>query len=246
LAVTALTTYPAAAQVAAEPWVTSDSAYAYTPSLDLSVRAGEEISFYLDTQQGTSCVGYYPYVCIEVDGSYFTSFDDGSPCPGEQTNTTDDGRVSFTVRETGQIGYLALQYADADGNGTGGVVEVSDLRVNGDVIPFRVDPDPEPEPDPVPAATPYGAALSKNLNRCRVTTYAYHHDAPLDGQFAEPRRRTFVTRVDGRVREITTVRFGREERTSLRVRPDSGKRIVTVRTVEGRLLDRMAIRTRRC
>lgn len=264
LAVTALTTYPAAAQLAPQPWVTSeyaeitatdtvrmdvpndgDSAFAYTPNLDFSVRAGDEVSFYMDTQQGTSCVGSYPSVYAEVDGSYFTSFDDGTPCPGDQTNTTDDGRVSFTIRETGRISYLVLQYEDGDGNGAGGVVELSDLRVNDVVIPFRDDPGGPDNPGPVPAATPYGAALSKNLNRCRVTTYTYH-DAPLDGQVAEPRRRTFVTRVDGRVREITTVRFGREERTSLRVRPDSGKHIVTVRTVEGQVLDRMAIRTRRC
>jgi hypothetical protein len=52
--------------------------------------------------------------------------------------------------------------------------------------------------------------------------------------------------VDGVVRDAFQLRAGQVDRTAIRVRPQSGRHIATIRAASGRLLDRMAIGTRRC
>jgi hypothetical protein len=263
LAVTTLSMSPAAAYYPPQSWYNDNSSvvdrdtveiavaqdgaygYVYNRNLDYPVQSGDVVSFYMDTQDDTWCTAYYPYVYLEVDGRGFTSYADGTACPGDQASTQDDGYVSFRITETGRVGFAQVFYVDDDQNGVGGTLEISDLRINNEPIYFELDPGPDPEPEPVPVATDFGAALAKNLNRCRIITFAYH-DAAQAGQVATPRRRGFVTRVDGVVREVIQLRAGQVDRTAIRVRPQSGKHIATIRTTGGRLLDRMAISTRRC
>jgi hypothetical protein len=218
-----------------------NSAYIYNSNLDYTVQAGDVVSFRMDTQQGAYCTDYYPYLYLVIDGRGFSSYDDGTPCPGETTWSQDDGRVNFTVSEDGQIGYIVLYYYDNDGNGSGGAVEMSDVRVNDNSIPFRDVGDPSTDPEPV--ATPYGATLSKLF--CRVRTYAFL-DAALEGQVAKPKQRTYITRVDGRVRVDLTLSAGQDGSARFSLRADTGRRMVTVRTKSGELLDRMVVRTGRC
>jgi hypothetical protein len=221
----------------------NDSAYAYNSNLNMPVLAGDVVSFRMDTNQGAYCTDYYPYVYVVVDGRGFASYHDGSPCPGETTWTQDDGRVNFTLSEDGVLGYVEIFYYDDDGSGSGGSVAISDLRVNDQPILFQNEV--EPEPEPVPTATAYGAALSKKRHNCRIRTYAFL-DAALEGQVASPAQRTFSTRVDGRVRRVLTLSAGEEGRTRLRLRAHTGKHVITVRTEDGQLLDRIRKGTRRC
>lgn len=95
-------------------------------------------------------------------------------------------------------------------------------------------------------ATAYGAHLSTGKHhRCRVKTHAFL-DAAGDGEWAAPHHRTFITRVDGRVRRRMTLAAGEDGRTRFHVHAHTGKRTVTVRTRGGQLLDRMRVRTGRC
>jgi hypothetical protein len=215
-------------------------AYVYNNTLDKAVNAGDVVSFNIDTHGDTYCTTDGPYVYVVVDGRGFASYDDGTPCPGDTTSTLDDGQVSFTIPETGQLTYALIYYYDSDANGVGGVVDISDLRLNNDVIYFGTVPPPQG----VHVATPYGATLSKPVP-CRVKTNAFL-DAALQGQIADPAKRRFITRVDGRVRSALTLYPGDEGHTRFHVRANTGKRMVTVRLANGELLDRTVVRTGRC
>jgi hypothetical protein len=95
-------------------------------------------------------------------------------------------------------------------------------------------------------ATAYGATLSRGKHhRCRVKTHAFL-DAAGDGLWADPHQRTFITRVDGRVRRRMTLTAGEDGRTRFHLHAHTGRRTVTVRTRHGQLLDRMHVRTGRC
>lgn len=227
--------------------------YVYNLNVDHQVHSGDVVSFHMDTVQETYCTDFYPYVYVVVDGRGFASYQDGTPCTGDQKNTLDDGNVTFTVTEDGTLTYAEIGYVDNDGNGVGGTVEISDLRVNGEQILFSPNPPPPDttcdgtasDPDCAHVATPYGATLAKNYSRCRVRIYDFL-DAPLKGQYADPQTRTFVTRVDGRVRANEVLQAGQEDRTRFHIKPHTGKRIVTVKTDDGQLLDRMKFRSGRC
>jgi hypothetical protein len=219
----------------------NSSAYAYNSTIDYAVTAGDVISFNVDTHGGTYCTTNGPSVYVVVDGRGFASYDDGTPCPGDTTSTQDDGRVSFTIPETGPLTYAQVYYYDSDADGVGGVVDISDLRLNNDLIYFGTRPPPAQD---VPVATPYGATLSKPVP-CRVRTNAFL-DAALTGQIADPAQRRFVTRVDGQVRSAFTLNAGDEGHARFHVRANTGKRMVTVRLANGELLDRTVVRTGRC
>jgi len=251
---------PAIAHVPPEPWYqynakfpdsdtvhltapTDDgSAYVYNDNINYPVQAGDVVSFYMDTQGQTTCTNYYPHVYVVVDGRAFASYDDGAACPGDTTTTQNDGRVSFTIPETGLLGYAQVSYYDADGNGSGGVVEISDLRVNDEVIRFYDEPVTPPAKEYV--ATRYDAALSKP-RPCVVNTFAFL-DAPLENQVATPGKRQFITRVDGVVRSSFTVFAGDTGHASAVLRPRTGKHIIAVRLANGELLDRTEAFTGHC
>jgi hypothetical protein len=222
-----------------------DDASFSNDDIDYPVQSGDVVSFYMDTQGNTSCTDYYPLLQVRVDEArWFTSYDDGTPCPGEQINTQDDGRVSFVIRETGRVDFTQFYYYDNDGNTVGGGVQISDLRINDEPIYFAADPGPDPEPEPTPVATPYGASLTKP-RPCVVRVFAYH-DAALEGQVASPKQRRFITRVDGQIRSDLIVRAGNANSERIRIRANSGRRIVAVRLLNGELIERIRVRTGHC
>ncbi len=220
------------------------SAYFYNTNIDYPVDAGDVVSYFVDTVGQTFCTYYYPYLYIEVDERYFTSYDDGTNCPGGTSSTQDDGTVSFTVGETGTLGYAEFAYYDQYDDNLNSVVEISDLRVNDEPIYFEVDPGPDPVPDPVPVATAYGANLTKP-RPCRVKVATYHDAAP-QGSVAFPQKREFVTTVDGKVRKHILLYASQTDVDRIRLRADTGNRTVETRSGRGRLLDVVIVRTRRC
>lgn len=225
-----------------------DSGYLYNVNLDHAVHAGDVVSFHMDTQNGTYCTDFYPFVYVVIDGRGFSSFQDGTPCPGNTTWTQDDGNVDFTVSEDGTISYIVVAYYDGDQDGTGGVAEISDLQINGQQILFAPNPPPPPpcQGSNCPhVATAYGSALTHKYGRCRIKTFSFL-DQAQKGQYADPQKRKFITRVDGRVHDRQTVKAGGETRSWFHTKPNVGKRIVTVRTSDGQLMDRMKFRSGRC
>lgn len=105
-------------------------------NLNKVVQAGDVISFTVQFGANAFCVGGAPRVFVEMQGQFYNSFDQATPCanntaPDAANNT--NGTISFTVPVNGRIGQAGIVWD----NGNTGTVTITNLTIDGDVIEFE-------------------------------------------------------------------------------------------------------------
>jgi hypothetical protein len=105
-------------------------------NLNKVVQAGDVVSFDVDFGADAFCVAGAPRVFVEVQGTFYNSFDQATPCAGGSAPAADnatDGTITFEVPVNGRIGAAGVVFD----NSNTGTVTISNLKVDGDALTFE-------------------------------------------------------------------------------------------------------------